>query len=91
MSGTTFASYSVVIMNVSGVITSTPAALWLDSKGTGMPDWWQLEYFGNLNQQPYADYDGDGVDNLDEYLEGTNPPIRTLTTRDCTFRRFAGA
>ena len=71
--GTTFASYSVVIMNVSGVITSTPAALWLDSKGTGMPDWWQLEYFGNLNQQPYADYDGDGVDNLDEYLEGTNP------------------
>jgi hypothetical protein len=73
LSGTNFASYSVVIMNASGVVTSTPAALWLDSKGTGMPDWWQLEYFGNLNQQPYADYDGDGVDNLDEYLEGTNP------------------
>jgi len=28
---------------------------------------------GNLNQTAYGDYDGDGVDNLDEYLEGTEP------------------
>jgi hypothetical protein len=66
-------NFSVIIGNSSGSVTSTPAAIWLDSRGVGMPDWWQLKYFGNLTQSPYGDYDDDGVDNLDEYLEGTNP------------------
>ena len=66
-------SFSVVICNSSGCVTSTPVALSLDSRGVGMPDWWQMQYFGNLNQPPDGDYDGDGVNNLDEYLEGTNP------------------
>lgn len=73
LSGTNFASYSVIISNASGAITSAPAAIWTDSNGTGMPDWWQMQYFGNLNQLPTGDYDNDGVDNLDEYLEGTLP------------------
>lgn len=73
LSGTNFASYSVVISNASGTVTSAPVAIWPDSNGTGMPDWWQMQYFGNLTQLPTGDYDNDGVDNLDEYLEGTNP------------------
>jgi len=73
LSGTNFASYSVIVRNASGVVTSAPAAIWPDSNGTGMPDWWQMQYFGNLNQLPTGDFDNDGVDNLDEYLEGTNP------------------
>ena len=71
--GTNFASYRVVISNGSGVITSAPAAIWPDSNGSGMPDWWQRQYFGNLNQLPTGDFDGDGVWNLDEYLERTDP------------------
>jgi hypothetical protein len=71
---TSSGSFSVVISNNSGLfVTSTPVALWLDSRGVGMPDWWQMQYFGNLNQPPDGDYDGDGVNNRDEYLEGTNP------------------
>jgi hypothetical protein len=66
-------NFSVIISNSTGSVTSTPAALWLDSRGVGMPDWWQMKYFGNLTQSPYGDYDGDGVDNLDEYREGTLP------------------
>jgi hypothetical protein len=66
-------NFSVIVSNVSGVVTSTPAALWTDSNGNGIPDWWEMEYFGNLNQTAEGDFDGDGVDNLDEYLEGTNP------------------
>lgn len=66
-------NFSVVISNYSGSITSTPVALLADSNGNGIPDWWEMEYFGNLNQTADGDYDGDGVDNLDEYLEGTNP------------------
>ncbi len=45
-----------------------------ESTGTNMlPDWWQMEYFGHLNVNPYADPDGDGLCNLDEYLLGLNP------------------
>jgi hypothetical protein len=73
LSGPHLASYSVIVSNASGAVTSAPAAVWPDSNGSGMPDWWQLQYFGNLNQLPTGDFDNDGVENLDEYLEGTNP------------------
>jgi len=65
--------YSVVLVNSSGSVTSSPAPLWIDSRGCGMPDWWQLYYFGNLTQNASADFDGDGVSNLQEFLDGTNP------------------
>jgi len=66
-------NFSVIISNYIGSVTSTPAAIWADSNGNGIPDWWELQYFKNLNQTATGDYDGDGVDNLDEYLQGTNP------------------
>jgi len=65
--------YSVVLANSWGSVTSSPAPLWIDSRGCGMPDWWQLQYFGNLNQNATADYTGDGVPNLQKFLDGTNP------------------
>jgi hypothetical protein len=68
-----FANYTVVLSNASGVVASTPAALWFDSNANGLPDWWEVRYFGNLDQTADGDFDGDGVSNLDEYLEGTNP------------------
>jgi hypothetical protein len=49
--------FSVIISNSSGVVTSTPAALWLDSNGNGIPDWWEMQYFGNLKQTAAGDYD----------------------------------
>ena len=65
--------YSVVLTNSSGSVTSVPAALMLDSRGCGMPDSWQLTYFGNLTNTATGDYDYDGVSNLQEFLDGTNP------------------
>jgi hypothetical protein len=44
-----------------------------DSDGDGLPDSWELQYFGNLLQGPNGDPDGDGVTNLLEYLQGRNP------------------
>ena len=73
LNNTNLGNFSVIISNSSGAITSSPAALWSDANGNGIPDWWELQYFHNLNQPALGDYDGDGVDNLDEYLEGTNP------------------
>ena len=66
-------SYFVTVSNASGSIASVLANLYIDSRGCGMPDSWQLQYFGNLNQPATGDYDGDGVSNLQEFLDGTNP------------------
>jgi hypothetical protein len=48
-----------------------------DSDTDLLPDAWERLYFGNLNQTATGDYDGDGVSNYDEYLEGTNPADNT--------------
>jgi len=65
--------YWVAVSNVFGSVASVLANLCIDSRGCGMPDSWQLQYFGNLNQPATGDYDGDGVSNLQEFLDGTNP------------------
>lgn len=44
-----------------------------DSDGDGLPDSWEMLYFGNLNYGANDDPDGDGVTNLQEYLQGRNP------------------
>lgn len=45
----------------------------LDTDGQGLPDWWQLQYFGTLGNDPYADPDADGWNNLQEFQNGTAP------------------
>jgi len=44
-----------------------------DSDGNGLPDAWELQYFGHIGVDPNADPDGDGLTNLQEYQHGTNP------------------
>jgi hypothetical protein len=41
--------------------------------GAVLPDAWQLQYFGHTGVDPYADPDHDGLNNLAEYMAGTNP------------------
>ncbi len=45
----------------------------VDSNSNGIPDWWEWENFGDLNQTASGDYDGDGVNNGMEYTNGTDP------------------
>jgi len=49
------------------------ARSWMDTDGDGLPDWWQLQFFGHLGVDPFGDQDGDGWSNLSEYENGTNP------------------
>ncbi|MGZ5528565.1 MAG: InlB B-repeat-containing protein, partial [Limisphaerales bacterium] len=48
-----------------------------DNDNDLLADAWEFLYFGNLNQTATGDYDLDGISNLDEYLEGTNPADNT--------------
>jgi hypothetical protein len=47
-----------------------------DADHDGVPDVWEVVYFGATNQPPAGssgDYDHDGVPNIDEFLAGTDP------------------
>lgn len=46
----------------------------VDTDRNGLPDWWELQYFGHLTgTDPNADPDHDGMSNLAEWIAGTNP------------------
>jgi subtilisin family serine protease len=73
------------LFNQDLVFTSTSVAdptkidiVWLrllrDDDNDGLPDAWEQKYFGNsANALPFADSDGDGLSNLQEYIAGTDP------------------
>ena len=45
-----------------------------DTDGDGLPDWWELKYFGSITGAvAAADGDGDGWTNLQEYRRGGDP------------------
>ena len=48
----------------------------LDANGDGIPDDWEMLYFGTTAIDPNGDDDGDGVTNRQEYLNGTNPKVK---------------
>jgi hypothetical protein len=51
----------------------------VDSDADGLPDSWETLYFGgtsSIEGGPFADPDGDAINNLEEYLSGTNPTNR---------------
>ncbi|MCX5886111.1 MAG: hypothetical protein NT096_09420 [Proteobacteria bacterium] len=45
----------------------------IDADGNGLPDWWELQYFGTTGQSASADADSDGLTNLEEYQNRTDP------------------
>lgn len=47
-----------------------------DSDSDGLPDWYEIHYFGDLLQSGLNDPDGDGFSVEQEYLLGLNPLIR---------------
>lgn len=53
----------------------------VDLDGDLMPDAWEMFYFGDLSQAGYTDYDGDGVNNLQEYRTENDPIQVNLTIK----------
>jgi len=83
--------YSVVLSNSSGSVTSSPAALMIDSDGDGLPDSWEIAHFGNLNQTTTGDFDHDGVSNLQEFQDGTDPANSASALFRLTILKDAGS
>jgi Tol biopolymer transport system component len=57
-----------------------------DADGDGFPDFWEWQFFNNLNQTAGGDADADSMSNIDEILAGTNPTdaasVVSLTVQD---------
>ncbi len=72
--------YSVRFVATDGELTDETAisldiapAQGADSDGDGLPDAWEMEHFKTLDIRPGGDRDGDGVSNLREWKQGTDP------------------
>jgi hypothetical protein len=75
-----FATTGPVVITVNGVASSglVFSVGATDSDGDGLPDSWEIQYFGNLNQTANGDPDGDGLTNLQEFQQGRNPTKSAL-------------
>ncbi|MES2308415.1 MAG: fibronectin type III domain-containing protein [Verrucomicrobiota bacterium] len=97
--GTTY-YYVVKAINGSGTsgnsnqasVTPSGSIVPGDSDSDGMADSWEMQYFGNLNQTASGDPDGDGVTNIQEYLQGRNPMkgVATVPTITVDLDLFTG-
>jgi len=56
----------------SVIIQVIPAG---DSDTDGMPDDWEMQYFGTLGHDGTGDFDGDGIPDMEEYLRGSDPTV----------------
>jgi len=48
---------------------------WASSDESGLPDWWEQQYFGTNGVDPYANPKGDGWNNLYKFEHGMNPNV----------------
>ena len=55
-----------------------------DTDGDGLPDYWELLYFGSLAATDGTkDSDSDGMSDYEEYLAGTDPTSNDSALRSC--------
>lgn len=70
--------YAVRAVDYSGNLSAPSASVHVaiaprDTNGNGLPDQWELDNFGTLGVDPEGDEDGDGMTNLQEYQNRTDP------------------
>jgi hypothetical protein len=52
-----------------------------DDDDDGLPDRWEREVFGGLDSDGTGDEDGDGIDNAQEFANGTDPTTADIDAR----------
>jgi hypothetical protein len=61
----------------------------VDSDSDLMPDAWEQQHFGGLGRNGSGDLDGDGMSDLTEYRNGTNPTQINLSIKISRPRNWA--
>lgn len=54
-------------------LIAIPAPTFVDSDGDLLPDDWECAFLGGVGDNGSEDFDGDGIGNLQEYFDGTDP------------------
>ena len=54
-------NYSVVVTSGANSVTSQVASVVIDSDGDGLPDSWEMQYFGDISETASGDADGDEI------------------------------
>jgi len=62
----------------------------IDTDGDGLPDSWELRYFGSLSESRGGDPDRDGLTNLQEFRAGTHPMDAGSSLRITAVRLVGG-
>jgi hypothetical protein len=73
------------VPNVSGnstTVSGTITAPSDDRDNDGLLDNWEQEHFGDLDEDPGDDFDGDGFNNLEEYQADSDPTDSLITPND---------
>jgi hypothetical protein len=75
-----FSSTGPIVVTVNGVASNGLifSVGDVDSDSDGLPDWWEIQYFGNLSQTASGNPDGDSLTNLQEFQQGRNPTKNAL-------------
>ena len=71
-------SYGITFTAQDGVLTDKKRVDFIirsviDVDGDGMNDAWEMEHFGTLERDGTGDYDHDGISDLEEFLNGSDP------------------
>jgi hypothetical protein len=78
--GMSLSSFTITITNTM-IATAKYLPVDQDTVGDGIPDWWRLRYYGDLDETADSDTDGDGLTLAKEYSFGTSP----LTPNLCIY------
>lgn len=74
-------SFSSQVIVPAGQTLTIQIGSFVDTDGNGLPDAWEMNYFGHIGVDPTADPDGDGTSNHTEFVAGTNPIDATSVLR----------
>ena len=62
-------------LELDAAMDATVAETRVDSEPDGLPDYWEMFYFGDLSRDGNGDFDGDGILDKFEWQTRTNPIV----------------
>jgi hypothetical protein len=82
----TAGGYGIYLGLIEVLYPSLPVDPDADSDGNGLPDWWELDNFGDIGVDPDDDADRDGTTNKMEFLAKTDPNDPASVFRPAVYR-----